>query len=99
MRANILTGRRLRQRNFVLKENPEARLCVITILMLPKKTDSDLKKGAHETERPDEISQANLNSQIPQRTKSTFLQETENDFPEPGGNPEHSGQTAQKRPA
>jgi hypothetical protein len=64
--------------------------------MLPKSVDSDLQKGAEETERPGEISQADLSNQLPQRTKSTLLQDTENDFPEPGFSPEHSGQLSKK---
>ncbi len=60
--------------------------------MAHKRPDSDLQKGAAEPERPNELSQANLNHQLPVRTDSSILQETDNDFPEPGSSPEHSGQ-------
>ncbi len=61
--------------------------------------NSDLQNGAEETERPHEHSQANLNNQLPVRTNSVMLQETENDFPEPGSSPEHSGQLGQRKTA
>jgi hypothetical protein len=64
--------------------------------MQPKNIDSDIQKGAQETERPDEISQSDLNNQLPLRTNSSLLQETENDYPEPGSSPEHSGQLKKK---
>lgn len=59
---------------------------------MAREINSDLQKGAQETERPSELSQNSLNNQLPSRTKSTLIQETENDFPEPGSSPEHSGQ-------
>lgn len=67
--------------------------------MRHQRKDSDLQKGAEETESPKELSQANLNHQLPVRTNSSMLQETENDFPEPGSSPEHSGQVHHKKSA
>lgn len=66
---------------------------------MTRERDSDVKKGAEETEAPGQQSQANLNNQIPLRTKSPLLQDVENDFPEPGQRPEHSGQAEQKKTA
>jgi hypothetical protein len=66
---------------------------------MAREVNSDLQKGAQETERPTELSQNNLNYQLPLRTKSILIQETENDFPEPGSSPEHSGQSDSRKTA
>lgn len=67
--------------------------------------DSDASKGASETDtqqshspnhptRPD--LHGNLSSQLPHRHSGDqfrdILDDTDTDFPEPGSNPEHSGQ-------
>lgn len=54
--------------------------------------DEDLKKGAVETDRPDQHSQNSLQGQLPHRTEDDRIKGFDSDFPEPGENPEHSGE-------
>ena len=62
-------------------------------------TDNDLKKGAVETEERSQHSQSSLGGQLPHRPEDARIQGNDTDFPEPGENPEHSGQeTVSKNP-
>jgi hypothetical protein len=63
--------------------------------------DSDASKGASETELPQSHSpnhptrpdiHGNLSAQLPHRDPSELAYSSDSDFPEPGSNPEHSGQ-------
>ena len=54
--------------------------------------DEDLKKGAVESDKPNQHSQASLAGQLPHRPEDARIQGRDSDFPEPGENPEHSGQ-------
>jgi len=54
--------------------------------------DNDLKKGAVESENRDQHSQTSLEGQLPHRTEDARIKGDDTDFPEPGENPEHSGQ-------
>jgi len=59
--------------------------------------DGDTKKGAVESQSPgDKPESTNLHSnladQLPHRNTSEWLDGDDSDFPEPGSNPEHSGQ-------
>jgi hypothetical protein len=54
--------------------------------------DNDVKKGAVESESPHQHSQTSLEGQLPHRTEDTRIKGKDTDFPEPGENPEHSGQ-------
>jgi hypothetical protein len=58
--------------------------------------DADSKKGAIESESPGEKPNANerdhLADQLPHRNTNEWLDGADSDFPEPGSNPEHSGQ-------
>lgn len=63
--------------------------------------DSDASKGASENETPQSCSpnhptrpdlHGNLSSQLPHRNTSDLAESADTDFPEPGSNPEHSGQ-------
>jgi hypothetical protein len=54
--------------------------------------DSDLKKGAVEADKPQQRSHSSLEGQLPHRTEDSRIQGRDTDFPEPGENPEHSGQ-------
>jgi hypothetical protein len=63
----------------------------------PEHPDGDVHKGAVESqsrhdmpERPDFHS--NLADQLPHRSGGSDLEGADSDFPEPGSNPEHSGQ-------
>jgi len=54
--------------------------------------DDDLKKGAVETDKPKQHSQSSMKGQLPHRTEDTRIKGRDTDFPEPGENPEHSGE-------
>jgi hypothetical protein len=60
--------------------------------------DGDALKGAIESESPADRPQTNatmrdtLADQLPHRNTNDWLQGADSDFPEPGSNPEHSGQ-------
>jgi hypothetical protein len=54
--------------------------------------DNDLKKGAVETDKPQQHSQTSLEGQLPHRPEDARIKGWDSDFPEPGENPEHSGQ-------
>ena len=54
--------------------------------------DEDIKKGAVESEKPDQPSQSSLGGQLPHRPEDGRIEGRDTDFPEPGENPEHSGQ-------
>ena len=54
--------------------------------------DNDLKKGVVETGKPRQHSQTSLEGQLPHRTDDARIKGQDSDFPEPGENPEHSGE-------
>lgn len=67
------------------------------------KTDNDISKGATETESPQPRTNSkdrpdihgNLSNQLPHRgleDEAGLDEDNGTDFPEPGSNPEHSGQ-------
>ncbi|WP_446742321.1 hypothetical protein [Silvibacterium acidisoli] len=63
---------------------------------IPEHPDSDSHKGAVESQTPTDHPKGEhgsdaLASQLPHRDGSEFEGE-DSDFPEPGSNPEHSGQ-------
>jgi len=68
--------------------------------MTPKTTnrpDNDAQKGAVESQSPKDTPQrpdfrSNLADQLPHRDNGSDLEGADSDFPEPGSNPEHSGQ-------
>jgi len=55
-------------------------------------SDNDLKKGAVEPDRREQPSQTSLQGQLPHRPQTPLIEGQDTDFPEPGENPEHSGQ-------
>jgi hypothetical protein len=59
-----------------------------------KHPDADIHKGAVEEEisSPSKNSAPNLHSQIGHRDQDSLLKDSDTDFPEPGPNPEHSGE-------
>jgi hypothetical protein len=59
-----------------------------------QKHDDDLTKGTVETDKPAEPSQVSMAGQLPHRTEDARVKGQDTDFPEPGENPEHSGQDA-----
>ena len=60
---------------------------------MPKpRHDSDATKGAVESEDAKRQGQPSLRGQLGHRTKNKMIKDSGSDFPEPGGNPEHSGE-------
>jgi hypothetical protein len=59
-----------------------------------KRLDSDERKGAveEETSTPSRSGDPNLHGQLGHRDQDEMLKDADTDFPEPGSNPEHSGQ-------
>jgi hypothetical protein len=60
-------------------------------------TDADLLKGAVESESPQQHGNSSLSGQLGHRTEDDMIKSSDTDFPEPGENPEHSGQPQQKK--
>ena len=62
------------------------------ILVMPRRTrDNDLTKGALEQEDLLQHGNGSLRGQLGHRNQDDMIKESDSDFPEPGGNPEHSG--------
>ncbi|HZR28269.1 MAG TPA: hypothetical protein VFA71_05775 [Terriglobales bacterium] len=57
--------------------------------------DNDIAKGAMEQEDRSQHGNASLQGQLPHRTKIRLIKDSDSDFPEPGNNPEHSGEPEQ----
>ena len=61
-------------------------------LTMPRnRSDNDLKKGAQEQEDPAQHGNNSMRGQLGHRNQDDMIKESDSDFPEPGGNPEHSG--------
>ena len=56
--------------------------------------DADIGKGATE----DGKTPVSYNGQLPHRPRVKEIDSLDSDFPEPGGNPEHSGQRRAPKP-
>jgi hypothetical protein len=54
--------------------------------------DSDIHKGAMEQEDRSQHSNYSMHGQLPHRTTISLIKDSDSDFPEPGNNPEHSGE-------
>lgn len=54
--------------------------------------DNDLHKGAFEADNPFEKSSTSMRGQLGHRDQDPMLKGSDTDFPEPGENPEHSGE-------
>lgn len=54
--------------------------------------DNDIHKGAVEDDRPAQEHNTSLGGQLPHRTQDDMIKSSDTDYPEPGGNPEHSGE-------
>lgn len=54
--------------------------------------DQDTTKGAIETEKHDTPGNTGLQAQLGHRDQDPMLKDADSDFPEPGENPEHSGE-------
>jgi len=59
---------------------------------MDKSKDQDKNKGAVEQDEPNQQGNTSLRGQIGHRDQDPRLKDADSDFPEPGGNPEHSGE-------
>ncbi len=59
--------------------------------------DDDAAKGATEQDRRTQHTNTSLSGQLPHRKKSPLAEGRDSDFPEPGENPEHTGQLQRRR--
>jgi hypothetical protein len=58
----------------------------------PNDKDQDRKKGAVEQDEPGQPGNTSLEGQLGHRTCNPIIKDADTDFPEPGENPEHSGE-------
>ncbi len=65
-----------------------------TILHLHDR-DNDFRKGAFEEDNPFEKAQTSMRGQLPHREQDPMIKAADTDFPEPGENPEHSGEESE----
>jgi hypothetical protein len=64
-----------------------------------KSHDADAAKGAVESDsRTRQHTNTTMEGQLPHRTESRMVKANDSDFPEPGSNPEHSGQRVEEQP-
>jgi hypothetical protein len=54
--------------------------------------DADEAKGAVEQDKPGQPENTSLSGQLPHRPDNELIDGNDTDFPEPGQNPEHSGE-------
>jgi hypothetical protein len=58
--------------------------------------DQDTAKGATETENHKDPRNLGIEEQLGHRDQDSMLKDADSDFPEPGQNPEHSGEPERK---
>ena len=64
--------------------------------MAETKVDQDTAKGATETENHQTPGNIGLQQHLGHRDQDPMLKDADTDFPEPGENPEHSGERGLK---
>jgi hypothetical protein len=64
--------------------------------MAQKEVDQDSAKGAMETENHEGAGNVGLQEQLGHRDQDPMLKDADSDFPEPGQNPEHTGESRRK---
>ncbi|HUA17015.1 MAG TPA: hypothetical protein VMG31_17100 [Verrucomicrobiae bacterium] len=64
--------------------------------MYSKTLDQDAAKGAKETEDHKIAGNIGMEKQLGHRDQDAMLKDADTDFPEPGENPEHSGEPVGK---
>ena len=64
--------------------------------MARKEVDQDMAKGAMETENHEVAGNIGLQEQLGHRDQDPMLKDADSDFPEPGHNPEHTGEPRRK---
>jgi hypothetical protein len=60
--------------------------------MTEKEKDSFANKGAVEQDKPEQETNTNMGGQLPHRNENPLVKSRDTDYPEPGENPEHSGE-------
>src|SRR4051812_40193507 len=65
--------------------------------MHTEEQDADAGKGAVEQDKPEQPDNTSLSGQLPHRPDNKMIDGNDTDFPEPGENPEHSGEPQDKR--
>jgi hypothetical protein len=65
-------------------------------LMTEKQVDQDTAKGATETEDHKIPGNIGMQQQLGHRDQDPMIKDADTDFPEPGENPEHSGEPKRK---
>ena len=64
--------------------------------MTHNKPDQDAAKGAKETEDRKSEGNVGIQEQLGHRDQDPMLKDADSDFPEPGENPEHTGEPQAK---
>jgi hypothetical protein len=59
--------------------------------------DADIDKGSIEDAASRDATPTSLSGQLPHRPENELIEGSDTDFPEPGENPEHSGQKIKRR--
>ena len=54
--------------------------------------DPDAQKGAVEQDAPEQGTNTSMAGQLPHRNQNPLVKSSDSDYPEPGENPEHSGE-------
>jgi len=65
--------------------------------MHTEEPDADAGKGAVEQDKPEQTDNTSLSGQLPHRPNDKLISDNDSDFPEPGENPEHSGEPQEQR--
>lgn len=91
-----LVGIDLFQGAALLQLIPAAPIIVRGGIMSDVPFDQDAAKGAIETENHDTPGNIGLQQQLGHRDQDPMLKDADTDFPEPGENPEHSGEPKRK---
>ena len=65
---------------------------------MPTAIDQDRFKGALEKEDPTQEGNTSMQGQLGHRDQDPMLKAADTDFPEPGENPEHTGEPEVKSP-
>ena len=64
---------------------------------MTKQRDQDSGKGAVEQEDQNHFGNSSLQGQLGHRDQDPMLKSSDTDFPEPGENPEHSGEKVENQ--
>src|SRR3954464_7683903 len=65
--------------------------------MHTEERDADEGKGAVEQDKPEQKDNTSLSGQLPHRPDNKLIDGNDTDFPEPGENPEHSGEPQEQQ--